>query len=83
MLMELAKRLVRVVHIFHKEHKVHTYYPPDWDTTPGSQYRPAIVYSVWGEHAYFYQPGVISRDAAKIEVRKRLTIRKILSLIHI
>jgi hypothetical protein len=39
--------------------------------------RTAIVYAIWGDHAFFYSPGEAAQHAAKMQVCERLEVPKL------
>jgi hypothetical protein len=55
MLVELARRLCRPCYVIHNETKVYEFKPDGWDEERHKDNSSAIVYNVWGEHAFFYQ----------------------------
>ena len=59
MLLALARRLERPVHVIHNDRKVFSF---------GEESQSAIVYNVWGDHAFFYRPRM-SMPASKLVVK--------------
>jgi hypothetical protein len=55
MLLGLAHRLARPVHVIHGDRKVFTFTPPGWEEAVNKDYASAIVYNVWSDHAFFYR----------------------------
>ena len=62
MLLALARRLERPVHVIHNDRKVFSFTPSEESQAP------AIVYNVWGDHAFFYRPQM-AMPAAKLVVK--------------
>ena len=68
MLGGLATRLSRPVHVIHNDQKLFTFTPDGWEEEKNRDKCSAIVYNVWGEHAFFYRPEKAQR-AARMNVR--------------
>jgi hypothetical protein len=68
MLFGLAQRLGRPVYVIHNDRKVYTFKPSGWDEAVNKDHSTAIVYNVWGDHAFFYKPQTAC-NAQKLAVR--------------
>jgi 5-methylcytosine-specific restriction endonuclease McrA len=68
MLIGLAMRLERPVHVIHNDHKIFSFAQNDDSAS-------AIVYNVWGDHAFFYRPQM-SMPASKLVVRPIVEIHR-------
>ena len=85
MIIEVGKILGMPVYVLHNEQKLYEFIPEGYKeqgtTESGKRNKwreQAIVYNVWGSHAFMYAPGnKAARNASKLRIHARAAIPKV------
>ena len=77
MVIEVGRTLDVPVYVIHNDHKLHEFVPDGW-AERADHPRSAIVFNIWGDHAFFYAPGSRAiQHAGKLRVHQRADLPKV------